>query len=228
MEEKNRKTLEEIASLLTSVLDEDHEDFSEMSETELVEYIHRQIPSIGFLINTDILSGLGTQNSLIRKMSGACEQRRLSDKDDSSAKAVLFIDLNGLKAVNDIKGHAAGDDYIRTLALSIKQNIRDDISNAFRYGGDEFVIILESCPIDAAIGIAERILFGFKMLWNNKYGILSKHIGFSYGVASTDEEECKGKSAEDILSIADKRQYKMKEETKHNREELIKIIKNSL
>ena len=70
--------------------------------------------------------------------------------------AVAVVDLDGFKAVNDSRGHPAGDEVLGLVATAIRANLRaDDL--AARYGGDEFVIYLPDCPVDGALRIMERI-----------------------------------------------------------------------
>jgi diguanylate cyclase len=70
--------------------------------------------------------------------------------------AVAVVDLDGFKAVNDSRGHPAGDEVLGLVATAIRANLRaDDLAS--RYGGDEFVIYLADCPVDSALRIMERI-----------------------------------------------------------------------
>jgi diguanylate cyclase (GGDEF)-like protein len=67
-----------------------------------------------------------------------------------------MIDCDNLKLVNDAHGHAAGNDLLRHLALSIQAELRfTDV--AARYGGDEFIVLLPDTPPKGALEVAERI-----------------------------------------------------------------------
>ncbi len=71
--------------------------------------------------------------------------------------AVLFIDLDGFKQVNDRYGHLAGDRILKDVAARLKDSVRDD-ETACRFGGDEFVVLLSDCKSgDAAAVVVERI-----------------------------------------------------------------------
>jgi diguanylate cyclase (GGDEF)-like protein len=72
--------------------------------------------------------------------------------------AVLFIDLDGFKAVNDAHGHAVGDSVLNLVAKTLAETVREsDIIG--RIGGDEFIAVLSNLTsVDDAVGVAEKIL----------------------------------------------------------------------
>lgn len=83
---------------------------------------------------TDKLTGLGNRNSYIQTL----EQL---EKTPPVNLGVLFVDLNGLKIVNDQLGHNAGDEYIRNLASVFRKHFREE--DIYRIGGDEFVFLMQ-------------------------------------------------------------------------------------
>ena len=69
---------------------------------------------------------------------------------------MAVVDLDGFKAVNDERGHPAGDEVLGLVATAIRANLRArDLAS--RYGGDEFVVFLADCPVESALRIMERI-----------------------------------------------------------------------
>jgi len=70
---------------------------------------------------------------------------------------LLSIDINNFKQVNDTYGHSKGDELLKRLAEIISKNIRDGLDTAFRFGGDEFTVLLSDCSKEKAIQIASRI-----------------------------------------------------------------------
>ena len=74
---------------------------------------------------------------------------------------LLFIDLDGLKAYNDKYGHQQGDNLLIGLAEVILDNIRKDVDSAYRYGGDEFAVILPHANRQQALMVAQRLLKSF-------------------------------------------------------------------
>ncbi len=71
---------------------------------------------------------------------------------------LLFIDLDGLKTYNDKYGHQQGDDLLRQLAKVILANVRTEVDSAYRYGGDEFAVILPHANRQQALMVAQRLL----------------------------------------------------------------------
>jgi len=101
----------------------------------------------------DDLTGLVNRPALLDRMERIlAESRRTSD-----LTAVLYCDVDHFKEINDTFGHAVGDEVLRTIALRIRQSVRDDDIVA-RLGGDEFVVVLQgmSGPSDAE-AVAEKI-----------------------------------------------------------------------
>ncbi len=97
---------------------------------------------------TDDLTGLGNRRELMAAMRAACA--------GDGRFAVLLIDLDGFKEVNDTLGHAAGDTVLRTVADRFSRLVRpDDV--LVRLGGDEFGVLLGACDADGAVTFADRM-----------------------------------------------------------------------
>ncbi|MGX8702559.1 diguanylate cyclase [Caproiciproducens sp.] len=77
-------------------------------------------------------------------------------EDKDAMLSVLFVDIDNFKSVNDLYGHIVGDKVLKELSECIKSSIRSG-SNAVRFGGDEFIILLENTSAEDAYRIAERI-----------------------------------------------------------------------
>ncbi len=148
-------------------------------------------------IARDSLTGLYTKKIIFESLANMC--------DNIKAKyAVLFIDLNGLKKVNDTYGHEIGDDYICTIAQVIKESIRE-IDLAARIGGDEFISILTSIEYDDAQIIVNRINENIEHSNNYTEYECSVCIGTVY-VDNTKEQM----SLSEILRISDERMREKK------------------
>jgi diguanylate cyclase (GGDEF)-like protein len=101
---------------------------------------------------TDPLTGVLNRRSLIERLDAACQRARAR----GLPIALLFIDLDHFKEINDSFGHAAGDACLSAIIAPIQAELRhSDVIG--RYGGEEFVVILSSADIAAAHPIAERI-----------------------------------------------------------------------
>lgn len=119
--------------------------------------------------------------------------------------ALLFIDLDGFKTVNDTLGHAAGDELLRNAARRLKDAVRPH-DHVVRLGGDEFVVIIEHVEHkkDAA-HVAERILHAFDDGFRLSQGVQS--IGTSIGISMFPSD---GKDANTLMQNADIAMYSVK------------------
>ncbi|WP_322067160.1 EAL domain-containing protein [Burkholderia ubonensis] len=112
--------------------------------------------------------------------------------------ALMFIDLDQFKLVNDAAGHAAGDRLLKQVAEMIQKLIRKHDTFA-RLGGDEFGLILEHCSIDAAISIAQKICQNIDA-FRFQHGTKRFHVGASIGLVPVDQ---RWTNTANILQAAD-------------------------
>jgi len=130
----------------------------------------------------------------------------LKKKNTSSEHALLYMDLDQFKVVNDTCGHIAGDELLKQLTTLFQNHIRDNDTLA-RLGGDEFGILLENCPSDRAIKIAEGIvknLGRFRFSWLDKVFSVGVSIGLVSFKSSNTETISTLMSAADIACYAAK------------------------
>ena len=126
----------------------------------------------------DSLTELPNRAQALRLIDGALSRARRS----SAIIGLLFVDLDGFKAVNDTFGHRAGDDVLRCIAQRMQQSIRGGDTVA-RLGGDEFVVLLE--PLDtqsSAVDVADRLVLAASAPITTSAGDKVR-IGASIGVA---------------------------------------------
>ena len=119
---------------------------------------------------------------------------------------VMYLDLDQFKIVNDTCGHAAGDQLLRQVSALLKEQVREGDSLA-RLGGDEFGVLLENCPMQEAIGIADKLrqcIADFRFISEGK----AFSIGASVGVVQVADGML---SLTDILSAADAACYMAKD-----------------
>lgn len=118
--------------------------------------------------------------------------------------SVLFIDMNGLKKINDTYGHQAGDEAIKELSNRLKQasRINDTIA---RLGGDEFGVILSSTTADNIETIIERYKETINKPFQYKEHTLSFSASIGYATCPNDSE-----NPIELIEIADKRMYQNK------------------
>ncbi len=132
--------------------------------------------------------------------------------------SILFIDINNFKFFNDTFGHKAGDEIIRFTAGILQKSIRRNVDSAYRYGGDEFVVMLPHIPAKRATIVANRILSNFQSGFKDKLktlddlilGSTNKYhkIGLSVGITAYQ----KGKLANELIKEADIAMYRAKKE----------------
>jgi diguanylate cyclase len=104
------------------------------------------------LNRTDVLTGLGNRRALEELAAGEYHRCERSGRP----AAVLFIDLDEFKTINDRHGHAFGDEVLRRVALAIRGCLRE-IDAAARFGGDEFAVVLPETRADSATYVAGRM-----------------------------------------------------------------------
>jgi diguanylate cyclase (GGDEF)-like protein len=140
--------------------------------------------------------------------------------------SILFIDINNFKYLNDMLGHQAGDEIIRFTGETLMNAVRKNVDTAFRYGGDEFTVILPNTPAKRSTIVANRILFNFNNGFKEKLKMImldenfnekldnftlnndgkSKKIGLSIGITGFQ----KGKRADELIKEADIAMYRAK------------------
>jgi diguanylate cyclase (GGDEF)-like protein/PAS domain S-box-containing protein len=155
-----------------------------------------------FIAYHDSLTGLPNRTLLIDRLRhGASRADRAGTR-----MAVLFIDLDRFKTINDSLGHAVGDAVLQAIAGRLGRRVRgaDTLS---RLGGDEFVVLLESVSDgQAAATVAEEIIHDLERVLH--IGNYPLHISASIGISVYPED---GGDAETLLKHADAAMYKSKE-----------------
>lgn len=155
----------------------------------------------------DELTGLGNRALLkdrLNNLIGLHQRQNLQ-------MAVLFIDLDGFKTINDTYGHDVGDELLIQLSGRLKTSIRTSDS-LVRFGGDEFVLLLTGLNQgNEAAFIAEKILFLLKTPF--ELSVVTTCIGCSIGIALYPGD---GTTDTELLKVADTLMYKVKAQGKNN------------
>ena len=115
--------------------------------------------------------------------------------------SVILCDIDHFKSINDTYGHSTGDRAIRMVADALRQAVRDEDA-VIRWGGEEFLIVLNDCPLDPASGLAERIRA--KVEASTETGLPS--MSLSLGVATL----APGETAASLIDRADVALYESK------------------
>jgi len=149
--------------------------------------------------NFDELTGLYNKQYL--------RERFRAHDESAGLTALIFIDVDDFKAINDTYGHLVGDEVLRELAACIKGNVRNT-NAAIRFGGDEFVIIFEHTSAEDAFLVAERIRTctnTLKFIGGETVFRITLSIGLAEGCAPLEE----------LLDKADRAMYASKDKGKN-------------
>jgi diguanylate cyclase (GGDEF)-like protein/PAS domain S-box-containing protein len=149
----------------------------------------------------DSLTGLVNRREYERRLSDLVETAKTQRRDH----ALLFMDLDHFKAVNDTCGHSAGDELLRQLTAIMGTRMRGSDTLA-RLGGDEFGALLESCPLDQALRIANGLretVREFRFVWEDK----TFSVGISMGLVPINTDSG---GVNQILAAADACCYEAK------------------
>ena len=169
---------------------------------KVISHVSVKNRQLSYQASHDALTGLINRREFELRLDRAIGIARTQ----SASHALLYIDLDQFKIVNDTCGHAAGDELLQQLSGLLLSSVRyrDTLS---RLGGDEFGMLLENCPLDKAVSIANDLLKltdSYQFTWNQS--IFS--IGMSIGVVPIDRSTTDIASA---MSAADSACYIAKE-----------------
>ena len=157
---------------------------------------------LAHLASHDPLTGLLNRREFERRLSMV-----LIDGAQLAANhAVLYLDLDQFKVVNDTCGHAAGDELLRQIALLLRPRLREGDTLA-RLGGDEFGVLLEHCAAAPALKIAQTLrtaVADFRFVWKDR----SFNVGVSVGVVNVSDAS---QTLAAVLSAADAACYMAKD-----------------
>jgi diguanylate cyclase (GGDEF)-like protein len=151
---------------------------------------------------TDPLTGIYNRRYFISRL----EQNFEKFKRTGRVYAVAIFDIDKFKSINDTYGHIVGDGVLRTFSSVLKSSVRKYDVPA-RFGGDEFVLLLDEIEKENAVGAVKRISTRFSMSEDLR-AIITEGISVSWGLASVNEAPS---SYDEIIKLADKRLLKAKE-----------------
>src|SRR6266567_1708094 len=149
----------------------------------------------------DSLTGLANRRLLVDRLDQALRRSAL----DRKTHALVFVDVDRFKSINDSLGHVTGDEFLVAIGARMKGVVRNHDLIA-RFGGDEFVVLLEDVAgVDVAVAAARRICAAVEqpMVLSDGYEMVAS---VSVGIALTEP----GKTADDVLRNADVAMYEAK------------------
>jgi diguanylate cyclase (GGDEF)-like protein/PAS domain S-box-containing protein len=171
--------------------------FHDVTETK------RLMRRLGFEASHDALTGLVNRREFELRLKRALERAR---NPGGATAALLYLDLDQFKIVNDTCGHSAGDDLLKLLANTYTEHVRERDTLA-RIGGDEFALIVEHCEVDDALSVAQKMLDATR---NFRYACKGRlfQLGVSIGLTPIDRGTA---SVEEAMRRADHACYIAKE-----------------
>ena len=166
-------------------------------DMSVVRDLHQQLES---LVITNALTGLLNRRGFLQELQASISRHQRT----SQKAALLYLDLDGFKRINDTLGHERGDQVLRQVSGQLKGCLRpyDRLS---RIGGDEFTVILDSLsnPAEAA-SVAQKLVQQVAELADNSE---LSGLGVSIGIACLPDD---GTTGEDLLRAADTAMYAAK------------------
>jgi diguanylate cyclase (GGDEF)-like protein len=152
-----------------------------------------QLEETRFLADHDPLTRLLNRRALLRELTAAATE--------DEPLALVFLDLDNFKDVNDGHGHAAGDRVLAQLAMLLVELVRSG-DDAFRVGGDEFALLLRGAGELEAREVVARIVGAVEV----NFDPLVRTLSASFGIAPS----AGGREPEELLRIADEAMYEAK------------------
>ena len=162
--------------------------------------LRRQIDELRRLSTADPLTGLQNRRGLQAVLRAECGRIK-----QSGPLALLLIDVDGLKEINDELGHPAGDRVLRSVAAAIRMTVRQTDTGS-RWGGDEFAIVAPRTSREAADRLVERLQR--HLTRHSRAADIS--VTVSVGMAFAEAGVAANSSSEDLMQAADESLYRAK------------------
>ncbi|MCB5186620.1 sensor domain-containing diguanylate cyclase [Methylobacillus caricis] len=204
-EQAQRDTLNAKQDLVDTLIKSEQELEERVAlRTKEIEAVNTQLRhkerELRYMALHDALTGLANRTLMNDTLKRAIARR---ERDKNKVKvAVLVIDLDGFKEVNDSYGHAAGDLVLQVVAARLRKVTRVSDVTA-RLGGDEFVVVLEDIHgVDDAIRISEKLVQELARPVEGGF-----HVSASIGIALTGDKPV---TADQLIKMADRAMYQAK------------------
>ncbi len=181
--------------------DSEHNVIIEGSIVDITDKKENEL-QLSYLATHDPLTNLQNRTEFEKQLRRALT----STRDGSKEHALIFIDLDQFKIVNDTSGHIAGDELLRQIGSLFHSHIREHDCLA-RMGGDEFALLLKECGLEKATEIGNRLrteVAEYRFIWGSKVFT----VGASIGIVPVSQG---ASSVEEIMSLADTACYAAKD-----------------
>ncbi len=166
---------------------------------------------------TDPLTNIGNRAALRQSLNRYCAVYRRSDT--RGLFSLLFIDLDNFKIVNDLLGHDQGDELLKAVVNEMGRQVRES-DEPFRFGGDEFILLLPATDGDGAEKTAEKLINSLRaenLMPPEQLKLIPerRRMSVSIGVVCPNDMPSVQIRAEDLLGIADQEMYTAKKQGKN-------------
>lgn len=176
----------------------------EKYSNNLEEMVEQRTEILKWLSITDPLTGLYNRRYFIEQIELEFKRAKRYNRDLS----LLMLDIDHFKSVNDNYGHQVGDIVLRKISSIIINQLRDS-DLAFRYGGEEFMVILPETKPDDAVNVAKRMKQEI-METVHSYRNIAFKVTASIGIVSIKDMLGKFETVDDIIKKVDDNLYKAK------------------
>lgn len=175
--------------------------------------LERSLGAVRQQASRDALTGLLNRRALEIALPETFNRCR----SENSPLSIMMIDVDDFKLLNDTLGHAAGDEFLKAFGQLVRSTLRET-DLAYRYGGDEFVILLPNNPPSHAAAVGARL----SSLVEGLTGAMrvDRPPRLSVGLLSSDDLP-PGASAKMLLDEADRLLYRVKQSRKAKRKDLV-------
>lgn len=187
-----------------NALNQNMSDELEKAQSKIDE-LNRELQEARSTLTTDMLTKVGNRQGFTEDMQSAIE----AGESKTLSLVLMMIDVDNFKFLNDEYGYVAGDKVLYFIAQTIKGMIRT-ADKVYRYGGEEFAVVLNRCDVSQAHSIADKIRAKIEQS-NLLYMGKNVHVTISVGVTLHKQ----GDSLETMIERADKALYCAKKSNKN-------------
>lgn len=181
---------------------------------EIISQLCTQVQELENTSNLDSLTQIFNRRALDSYLKTVCDKKELKHE-----LHILLLDIDNFKQINDIYGHIAGDQILILIANMLRKTLRDG-DRVFRYGGEEFIIVLNRVDVMTCKEIAGRIL---KIIRSNQLFYKGQSINVTLSIGATIFYP--GDTPDTLIDRADKALYKAK---KNGKDQIQVELKNGI
>lgn len=179
-----------------------------IQKDEMLQKLRLENKKLNYLVSTDSMTGVLNRKSGL----GLLERELKLAKDIDKNLIISFIDVDGLKIINDTFGHEQGDKLLISVAEILKKSIRKT-DFAIRMGGDEFLVVFPKTTMKEVNTVWGRII---KLVEESNKNNEKYNLSLSYGIYEYSKETEKKLTSKELIKMADTEMYRIKRGKKRN------------